>query len=333
MRAVVTGSSGFIGAALSNQLLASGWEVVGIDSHSDYYAPQLKEFRLEKLKSNPKFHFYNADICNLKLVNQIVKENQPNTIFHLAAQAGVRLPIESMYKYVESNLTGFSSVLQAAVSNNISEFLYASSSSVYGNEALIPYSEEEKNLNPNSFYGATKLSNEILAKSIIQNSQTKSRGMRFFTVYGPMGRPDMAYFRILASLLSDSSFNLFGDGSIQRDFTFVDDCVKSVLALQINLQTKNHGFHDVVNIGGGNPFSINDLLRVAMNLTGKKLIYETSGKNLNDALITNASSDYLFSQIGNKPTTKLEVGIRETINWMSEEPQRALLGKWVRSSI
>jgi UDP-glucuronate 4-epimerase len=148
-----------------------------------------------------------------------------------------------------------------------------------------------------------------------------------------MGRPDMAYFRILASLLSDSTFNLFGDGSIQRDFTFVDDCVSSILNLQVSLQTKNVGFHDVVNIGGGNPSSMNDLLKVAMDSTGKELVYESSGKNVSDALITNASSAYLISQIGRKPTTKLEEGIRKTIEWMSEEPQRALLGKWVRSSI
>jgi UDP-glucuronate 4-epimerase len=333
MRAIVTGSSGFVGSALSNQLLVAGWEVVGIDSHTDYYSPELKEFRLNGLVANSRFRSISEDICNLGAINQIVKDYQPHTIFHLAAQAGVRLPVTSINKYVESNLTGFSSVLQAAVSNNIPEFMYASSSSVYGNQAAIPYHEEERNLNPNSFYGATKLSNEVLAKSIIQNSQTKSRGMRFFTVYGPMGRPDMAYFRILASLLSDSSFDLFGDGSIQRDFTFVDDCVNSILDLQVNLQTKNYGFHDVVNIGGGNPVSMNDLLKVAMDLTGKELIYKSSGKNISDAQITNASSTYLISQIGKKPMTKLEEGIRKTIEWMSEEPQRELLGKWVRSSI
>ena len=332
MKAIVTGSSGFVGSALSNQLLAAGWEVCGIDSHTDYYAPQLKEYRLEKLAINSRFHFLKEDICNLRMMNQVVKDYKPNTIFHLAAQAGVRLPVASINKYVESNLTGFSAVLQATVSNDVPEFMYASSSSVYGNQAAIPYSEEDRNLNPNSFYGATKLSNEILAKSIIQNSQTKGRGMRFFTVYGPMGRPDMAYFRILASLLSDSNFSLFGDGSIQRDFTFVDDCVSSILDLRVNLQTKNVGFHDVVNIGGGNPVSMNHLLKVAMDLTGKKLVYELLEKNLSDAQVTNASSTYLISQIGKKPATNLEEGIRKTIDWMRQEPQRTLLGKWVRSS-
>ena len=314
-------------------MLASGWEVVGIDSHTDYYSTHLKEYRLNKLASDPKFQFLRENICNLGMMNQAVRDFKPTTVFHLAAQAGVRLPVTSINKYVESNLTGFSSVLQAVVSNNVPEFMYASSSSVYGNQAKVPYNEEEKNLNPNSFYGATKLSNEILAKSIIQNSHTKSRGMRFFTVYGPIGRPDMAYFRILASLLSDSTFNLFGDGSIQRDFTFVDDCVSSILALQTSLKTKNIGFHDVVNIGGGNPTSMNDLMRVAMDLTGKELVYESAEMNLNDAQITNASSTYLISQIGKKPSTKLEEGIRKTIEWMSEDPQRALIGKWVRSSI
>ena len=332
MKAVVTGSSGFIGAAVANQLLASGWEVIGIDSHTDYYSTELKELRLQEIKQESNYEFYREDICNHHQVNQIFKRHKPHAIFHLAAQAGVRIPVDKINKYIDSNLTGFGSVLQAAVSNNVPEFLYASSSSVYGNSASIPYSENEKNLSPNSFYGATKLSNEILAKSIIQNSQTRGRGMRFFTVYGPKGRPDMAYFRILSSLFSDSKFELFGDGSIQRDFTFIDDCVESVLALETNLKEQTPGFHDIVNVGGGSPVSMNELLKISMDLSGRKLHYQSSGANSNDAQITNASSEYLLSLINAKPSTKLQDGIQKTIEWMTKEPQHESLGHWVRSS-
>jgi UDP-glucuronate 4-epimerase len=170
-----------------------------------------------------------------------------------------------LQKYVISNLQGFACVLQATVLNEVPNFLFASSSSVYGDKAKIPYSENELNLNTNSFYGATTLSNETLSRSLIPGSNTRARGMRFFTVYGPEGRPDMAYFRIVSSLLEGTEFELFGDGSIERDFTFIDDCTRMIQLLESDLQGKSVGYSDIVNIGGGHPISMNKLIEITSN--------------------------------------------------------------------
>ncbi len=331
MRAIVTGSSGFIGSALTELLLNSGWNVLGIDSHSDYYSTNLKERRLERLQKYENFEFCKIDVSAFPQINQAIKDFNPWSIFHLAAQAGVRIPTSELQKYVVSNLQGFASVLQATILNEVPNFLFASSSSVYGDEAKIPYSEDEIKLNPNSFYGATKLSNEILTRSLIPGSNTRARGMRFFTVYGPEGRPDMAYFRIISSLLEGSEFELFGDGSIERDFTYVDDCTKMIQLLERDLQSKSVGLFDIVNVGGGHPISMNKLIEITSNYIGKTFTFKKGVPNAKDAKQTMANADYLVSLVKNKPSTPIEEGIAKTVDW-AKSLSPGLLASWVNSS-
>ncbi len=331
MRALVTGSSGFIGSALTELLLNSGWNVLGIDSHSDYYSTDLKERRLGRLQKYENFEFCKVDVSDFPQINQAIKDFNPLSIFHLAAQAGVRIPTHDLQKYVSSNLQGFASVLQATVLNEVPNFLFASSSSVYGDEAKIPFSENELNLNPNSFYGATKLSNEILSRSLIPGTNTRARGMRFFTVYGPEGRPDMAYFRIVSSLLAGTEFELFGDGSIERDFTFIDDCTKMIQLLERDLHNKPLGYFDIVNIGGGHPISMNMLIEITSNYIGKSFSYKNGDPNAKDAKRTMADAAYLVSLVENKPSTPIDEGIAKTVDW-AKLLSTGLLASWVNSS-
>jgi UDP-glucuronate 4-epimerase len=331
MRAIVTGSSGFIGSALTELLLKSGWKVLGIDSHSDYYSIDLKVRRLERLQTYKSFEFSKMSVSDFPQISQAIKDFQPVSIFHLAAQAGVRIPTSELQKYVLSNLQGFASVLQATVLNKVPNFLFASSSSVYGNEARIPYSESEQHLVPNSFYGATKLANEILSRSLIPGSSTRARGMRFFTVYGPEGRPDMAYFRIVSSLLEGTEFELFGDGSVERDFTFIDDCTKMIQMLEKELQEKSKGYFDIVNIGGGHPISMNNLIEITSNCIGKPFSFKKGVSNPKDAMRTMADPEYLVSLVKAKPSTPIAQGIEKTVDW-AKSLSPGLLASWVKSS-
>ncbi|MEY4432513.1 MAG: hypothetical protein RLZZ44_643, partial [Bacteroidota bacterium] len=234
-------------------------------------------------------------------------------------------------KYVESNLVGFSNILISTIEHKIPKFLYASSSSVYGDKAAIPYHEFELNLHPNSFYGSTKLANELLAPTLVKNSSTIARGLRFFTVYGPWGRPDMAYFRMIANVIAGTDFNFFGDGSIERDFTFISDAVSSVINLTIELDGRKPGFSDIVNLGGGRPLSMNYLLETVGSLTGKTVEFQRLETNKNDAKKTMSDSTYIQELIGSKPNIKLEDGILKTIEWASRDVISKNLDKWVKS--
>ena len=202
MKYLVTGAAGFIGSHLCQRLATEGNEVIAIDNFSDYYDINLKKLRVEKLLTPLQVNVLSVDISDKDAIDRLIASSKPEVVINLAAQAGVRLPTDQIHKYVNSNLVGFSNVLQSTVSNKIPYFLYASSSSVYGDQAAIPYTESEQNLHPNSFYGATKLANELLTPTLIKNSSTIARGLRFFTVYGPWGRPDMAYFRMIANVVS-----------------------------------------------------------------------------------------------------------------------------------
>lgn len=331
MRVIVTGSSGFIGFHLSRLLLNSGYEVLGIDSHSNYYSTDLKTLRMRSLDVSQQFRFLKLDLSNFEAVNETVKQFNPDSIYHLAAQAGVRIPVSETIKYVQSNLVGFSAILQAAVLNKVPKFLYASSSSVYGDSASLPYTESEGILNPNSFYGATKVSNEFLANALVKNSFTKARGLRFFTVYGPFGRPDMAYFRIIASLINGTKFELYGDGSVERDFTYIDDCVNMIRLLEDELSNHESGFSDVVNIGGGQPVSIRRLIEIASNLLNSEINLSQHAANPKDVFRTMADSTRLIELIGVKPERKLEDGIEKTIQWARVAVEPGELKNWVES--
>ncbi len=327
----MTGAAGFIGSHLCRELSLQANEVIAIDNLSDYYDTSLKKARIKNLLDSKGISFSELDICNRSALNALIKESRPDVVVNLAAQAGVRLPLNQVYKYVESNLIGFSNVLQSTVSNEVPYFLYASSSSVYGDQAAIPYTESEQNLHPNSFYGATKLANELLTPTLIKNSATIARGLRFFTVYGPWGRPDMAYFRMIANVVSGSEFNFFGDGSVERDFTYIDDAVNSVIELSKELEKRKPGYSDVVNLGGGRPLSMNYLLESISKISKAEVKFNRQSGNSNDAKKTMSDSSYIQSLIGSKPETKLEDGIDKTYQWALRSDISAQLNNWVKS--
>jgi UDP-glucuronate 4-epimerase len=331
MKYLVTGAAGFIGSHLCQRLATEGNEVIAIDNFSDYYDVNLKKLRVEKLLTPLQLKVLSVDISDKNAIDELIVSSKPEVVINLAAQAGVRLPTDQIHKYVNSNLVGFSNVLQSTVSNKIPYFLYASSSSVYGDQAAIPYTESEQKLHPNSFYGATKLANELLTPTLIKNSSTIARGLRFFTVYGPWGRPDMAYFRMIANVVSGSEFNFFGDGSVERDFTYIDDAVNSVIELSKELDKRKPGYSDVVNLGGGRPLSMNYLLENINKISKAEVKFNRQSSNANDAKKTMSDSKYIQSLIGSKPETKLEDGINKTYQWALQSDISAQLNNWVKS--
>jgi UDP-glucuronate 4-epimerase len=331
MKYLVTGAAGFIGSHLCQRLATEDNEVIAIDNFSDYYDVNLKKLRVENLLTPLQLEVLRVDISDKNAIDQLIASSKPQVVINLAAQAGVRLPTDQIHKYVNSNLVGFSNVLQSTVSNKIPYFLYASSSSVYGDQAAIPYTESEQKLHPNSFYGATKLANELLTPTLIKNSSTIARGLRFFTVYGPWGRPDMAYFRMIANVVSGSEFNFFGDGSVERDFTYIDDAVNSVIELSKELDKRKPGYCDVVNLGGGRPLSMNYLLENINKISKAEVKFNRQSSNSNDAKKTMSDSSYIQSLIGSKPETKLEDGINKTYQWALQSEISAQLNNWVKS--
>ena len=332
MKYLVTGAAGFIGSALSKTLAEKGHNLICVDNFSDYYSKELKNLRVSKLLKPHSIDVFNVDVSHKSVIDSLIAKEKPDAVIHLAAQAGVRLSLTDNYKYVESNLVGFSNILSSVVQNEIPSFLYASSSSVYGDNARIPFSEKDTNLNPNSFYGATKLSNELLAPTLIRNSKTRSRGLRFFTVYGPWGRPDMAYFRIASSLLNNKVFSLFGNGEIERDFTYIEDAVSICISLLNELNTHETGFSDIVNIGGGRPLSIKFLISQLEKTLKLKIKLNIIDGSASDSAITMAAQDYLTSLIGMHKFTSLEEGLVLFSNWCESLNSRETLERWIQSS-
>lgn len=331
MKALITGVAGFIGSSLARELLNQGVEVLGIDNLNDYYSIDLKEERLRSLTEQPGFHFQRIDIANKSDVNRVVRETKPEFVYHLAAQAGVRLPLESYGKYIDSNLTGFSNVAVSAVEYGVKQFLYASSSSVYGNSTQLPYRETELGLKPVSFYGATKYANEILANTISDSSETRFRGMRFFTVYGPMGRPDMAYFRLIHCALNKEQFHLFGDGTLRRDFTYISDVTTSILLLGTELAKREPGHADVVNVGGGKPNSISELISCINEITGGKIEVIRENPATGDVKETVADHSLQNVLTGFVPQVKLKQGIELVYEWAKQPIVQNNLRLWINS--
>lgn len=331
MKFLVTGAAGFIGAHLSSQLAKMGNQVVAVDNFSSYYSTDLKKKRASSLLSNKRIGIFEFDIKDRTQVKNLFSKNEFDSVFHLAAQPGVRLLGSEFFKYVDDNLIAFENILSATVSSNTPNFLYASSSSVYGNSKLIPFSEKEKGLEPVSFYGATKLANEIFVSPAVRNSDTKARGMRFFTVYGPWGRPDMAYFRIIGSFLVGSPFTLFGDGNVIRDFTYISDVVDSIISLDRELNHRPPGFSDFVNIGGGNPSSLNGMIALINSQFEATTKFDHSKFNVNDVEGTHADTSYLYELTGNRPSTSLEEGLINTIEWAMTPTVQNNFHRWITS--
>jgi UDP-glucuronate 4-epimerase len=329
---LVTGAAGFIGSNLSATLARSGFDVIGIDNFSPYYSPKLKECRVDKILTPNGILVERIDLSDLGSTQAIVNSFRPDFIIHLAAQPGVRTPLRNSDQYIQNNLVAYSNVLQVAVEAEVPNFLYASSSSVYGNSTTLPYKENDSSIKPISIYGATKLANEILAPAYISGSKTKARGMRFFTVYGPWGRPDMAYFRLIDSALNGSEFKKFGAGEVKRDFTFVDDITAMIESLALQLNTLPYSYSDVVNIGGGNPYSLNDLIEMISGQIDSRVAISQYEGNPNDTKYTSADTTNLLTLTGKKPEIDLRAGVTKTIEWASQLGIREHLSGWTRST-
>lgn len=332
MKYLVTGAAGFIGSNLSARLAKSGNVVIGVDNFSPYYSPRFKELRVNEFLKPYGIDARRIDLSDISEVEKVVREFKPDVIIHLAAQPGVRTPLGKSYQYIQNNLVAFANVLQTAIEESVPEILYASSSSVYGNSTETTYKEDDLSIRPISIYGATKLSNEILTPAFINGSKTRARGMRFFTVYGPWGRPDMAYFRIIDSILNGTEFKKFGGGEVKRDFTYVDDITATIEKLSKELSARPAGFSDVVNIGGGNPHSLNELIEVISKQLGSKPSISESISNPNDVSFTCSDVSKLNELISSVPAIDLETGAKETIAWAQRDGIKEYLGEWINST-
>jgi len=267
---LVTGAAGFIGMHVVERLLAGGYAVVGVDNLNDYYDVALKKARLARLTDNADFNFYRIDIADTKALMDVFAREQPERVIHLAAQAGVRYSLEYPEAYVSSNLVGFSHVLEACRHRGVQHLLYASSSSVYGANKKSPFSESDFVDRPVSFYAATKKANELMAYSYAHLYGFPCTGLRFFTVYGPWGRPDMAYFSFTRDILAGKPIRIFNHGNMKRDFTYIDDIVDGVLCVldAPPVADAEGARHTVMNIGNGHPVRLGDFVDTLESLLG-----------------------------------------------------------------
>ena len=331
---LVTGAAGFIGANLVKRLFADvpSSKIIGIDSVNDYYDVRLKEYRLEELKKNENFTFIKGNIADKELIESVFEKFKPTVVVNLAAQAGVRYSITNPDAYIESNLVGFFNILEACRNNPVEHLVYASSSSVYGSNKKVPYSTDDKVDNPVSLYAATKKSNELMAHAYSKLYNIPSTGLRFFTVYGPAGRPDMAYFGFTNKLVNGETIKIFNYGNCKRDFTYVDDIVEGVVRVMQGAPEKKNGEdglpippYAVYNIGNNQPENLLDFVQIlSEELVRAKVLPEDydfeAHKELvpmqpGDVPITYADTDALERDYGFKPSTSLREGLRNFAEW------------------
>ncbi len=333
MKYLVTGSSGFIGSNLCQRLLQNPSNIVmGIDNMNHYYDINLKNYRLEKLRQHSNFSFHQINIADKPKLLEAFEQFQPDYVIHLAAQAGVRYSIENPDIYIESNLIGFYNVLEACKTNPIKHLVYASSSSVYGENSKIPYSIEDKVDTPISLYAATKKSDELLAHAYSKLYNIPSTGLRFFTVYGPAGRPDMAYFNFTSKLIHNENIEIFNYGNCKRDFTYIDDIIEGLMRIIPHPPIKKLGKdglpispYKLYNIGHGNPVDLLEFITilqeelVAANLLPKNYDFESHKKLVpmqpGDVAITYADTTTLEKDFNYKPSTSLRAGLNKFVNW------------------
>ena len=314
---LVTGAAGFIGYHLCNQLLDVGKTVVGFDNINDYYDPNLKLARLKNLKGKLGFSFVYGDLTDEKAVNELFQTHAPFVVVHLAAQAGVRYSIENPRAYVASNVVGFLNILEACRNNPVHHLLYASSSSVYGNGATTPYSVDEKTDSPVSLYAATKKADELMAYTYSHLYKMPATGLRFFTVYGPYGRPDMAYFSFTKNILSSQPIKIFNHGDMYRDFTYIDDVVEGIMRmLDHPPQIDEKGdCHRVFNIGNNRPEQLMHFIQVLENCLGMEAKKEFLPMQPGDVYETYADIEPLKQAFGFSPSTPIEIGLEKFTQW------------------
>lgn len=322
LKYLVTGAAGFIGNFVAERLCKEGHEVVGLDNLNDYYDPALKLARLDRIKHLDSFRFIKMDISDRDGIAKLFKDEQFNRVIHLAAQAGVRYSIENPMAYIDSNMVGFATILEGCRHNKVEHLVYASSSSIYGANKKIPFSTEDNVDHPVSLYAATKKSNELMAHSYSHLYGIPTTGLRFFTVYGPWGRPDMAPFLFTDAIANDRPIKVFNNGKMQRDFTYIDDIVEGVIRIQDVIPSKENNpvvegspLYKVFNIGNNQPVELEEFIGCIENSLGKKAVKQYLPMQDGDVVRTFADVSDLEERVGYKPSTKLSFGVERFAEW------------------
>ena len=328
MKVLVTGSAGFIGSALSLRLLERGDEVIGIDCLNDYYDVALKEARLERTTAHTGFTELRVSIDDRDVMADIFRTHRPQRVVNLAAQAGVRYSLENPLAYVDTNLLGFANILEGCRHNDVEHLVYASSSSVYGSNTNMPFSVHDNVDHPVSLYAASKKANELMAHTYSHLYRIPTTGLRFFTVYGPWGRPDMAYFKFTQNILAGKPIDVFNNGNHQRDFTYIDDIVEGVVRVLDKLPEPNPEWsgdapdsatstapYRLYNIGNNNPVELMHYIEVLEDCLGKKAVKNMLPMQPGDVQATYADVSELVKAIDYKPALSVEEGMSRFVDW------------------
>jgi len=331
MTILVTGAAGFIGFHISQYLLGRGDTVIGIDNLNDYYDVSLKEARLSQLNNNDKFSFHKIDITNKDVIDNIFKLKSPTHVIHLAAQAGVRYSLQNPYAYIDSNITGFMNILEACRNNSVKHLVFASSSSVYGANTQMPFSVSDNVDHPLSIYAATKKSNELMAHTYSHLYNIPVSGLRFFTVYGPWGRPDMALFIFTRKIINGEKIDIFNNGKHKRDFTYIDDIVEGVVRVSDKAVTANKDWNSdkpdpatskapyrLYNIGNHSPVDLMYFIELIEKNLGKKADKNYLPLQPGDVPETYADVDALIDYVDYSPSTSIETGVKIFVKWFKD---------------
>ena len=323
MKVLLTGVAGFIGHAVCLSLLARGDTVIGVDNLNDYYDVSLKQARLADIKAHANaenFKFFKLDLAEQAATAKLFTDEKPDSVVHLAAQAGVRYSLENPHAYINSNIVAFTNVLEACRAIKPQHLVYASSSSVYGGNTKLPFSETDNVDHPISLYAATKKANELMAHTYSHLYNIPSTGLRFFTVYGPWGRPDMAPFLFADAIFKDKPIQVFNHGDMMRDFTYIDDIVEGVVrvldkAATPALGANNHAPFRLFNIGNNSPEKLLDFIEIMENALGKTTQKEFLPMQAGDVKATYADTSQLEAWVGFKPNTDLQAGVEKFVRW------------------
>jgi UDP-glucuronate 4-epimerase len=331
MHILVTGAAGFIGYHLSEKLLARGDTVTGVDNLNDYYAVSLKEARLNRLRTQPAFSFIKADLQDRTAIEALFAQNSFDAVINLAAQAGVRYSLENPHAYIDSNIVGFNNILECCRHHKIGHLVYASSSSVYGMNGSMPFSVHDNVDHPISLYAATKKANELMAHTYSHLYNIPTTGLRFFTVYGPWGRPDMALFLFTKAILDGKPIKVFNNGNMQRDFTYIDDIVEGIIRVTDQPAVPNPAWdstspdpgtstapYRLYNIGNNNPVPLMDFIGAIEKAIGKTAEKELLPMQPGDVAATYADIDALVDAVDYHPRTPVQEGINNFIAWYLE---------------
>ncbi|MFH7832024.1 NAD-dependent epimerase [Bacillus luti] len=331
MRILVTGAAGFIGFHLSKRLDQMGYEIIGIDNINDYYEKKLKNSRIDLLDKETNVKFYKCDLCDATKLEEIFKTYNFDVVINLAAQAGVRYSLENPQAYINSNIVGFTNILENSKNYNIKHLIYASSSSVYGANTKMPFSVHDGVNHPVSLYAATKKSNELMAHVYSHLYGLPTTGLRFFTVYGPWGRPDMAYYKFTKDIMEGNTIKVYNYGKMKRDFTYIDDIVEGIVRLITTIPTANSEWdrknpdpstsyapYKVYNIGNNQPVELISFINTLEKIIGKKANIEFMPMQSGDVVATYADIKELQDDTDFVPTTNIEMGLQKFVDWYKE---------------